>query len=315
MRNVTSVILIVVSLLMAGCLETLPRSGPIDGIPALPTLKERNAAVAEAWDRSSLDCRSQHKPRGGFCEQLKTEGEFLACSSERFAKAASALRYPAIDKIWVWHNCVATTANLLRDGFYLTRSQIDRRVANCQARIDLESEFPVRQSGFFAPFLAMVTTGDKAGVPAVLPSDFGLQESQVALPTCSARFPPQAEARPEPRGLAVMLPPPAPALPTPPPQIIQVVVEAPPPPVVVAPEESKKVVPDESKKEPAKVAVKPRARNAVSASDVKSTAGAAPGLRAPTTPSNPSTVPLMTGACPIPGACGPTVPADAVGKR
>jgi hypothetical protein len=112
-----------------------------------------------------------------------------------------------------------------------------------------------------------------------------------------------------------MLPPLAPALPTPPPQIIQVVVEAPQPPVVVAPEESKKVVPDESKKEPAKVAVKPRARNAVSASDVKSTAGAGPSLRAPTTPSNLSTVPLMTGACPIPGACGPTVPADAVGKR
>jgi len=314
MRSIAWFFLMGASFLMVGCLETLPRSGPVDGIPALPTLKDRNAAVAEAWDRASLDCRSQHKPRGGFCEQLKTEGEFLACSSERFAKAASALRYPAIDKIWVWHNCVATTANLLRDGFYLTRSQIDRRVANCQARIDLESEFPVRQSGLLAPFVAMVTTGDKAGVPAVLPGDFGLQESQVALPTCAARFPPHAEARPEPRAVAVLLPPPAPALPAPPPQIIQVMVEA-PPPVVEASEESKKAGPEEIKKEPAKLPAKPRARNAVSAKDVKSTAGTNPSSRAPTTPANPSTVPMMSGACPIPGACGPTVPVDAVGRR
>jgi len=169
----------------------------------------------------------------------------------------------------------------------------------------------------------MVSTGDKVGVPAVLPGDFGLQESQVALPTCAARFPPQAEVRLEPRGLAVVLPPPAPALPTPPPQIIQVVVEAPPPPVVAAPEENTKVVPDEgkkavadgSKKETVRGSAKPRARNTVSASDVKSTGGASSLSRAPTTPSSPSTVPLMTGACPIPGACGPTVPADAVGKR
>lgn len=312
MNTRASIFLIGVALLLAGCLETMPRLRSADDLPALPTLRDRNAAVAEAWDRASLDCRSQHKPRGAFCEQLKTEGEFLACSSERFARAANALRYPANDKIWVWHHCVATTANLLRDGYYLSRTQIERRLAGCQARFDTEPEFPLRQSGFFAPLVAMLTTGDKSALAAVVPSDFGIQESQVALPTCAARFPPQAELRTEPRTVAVVLPPPAPPLPPPPPpppQIIEVLVErAPDPPAAEVPKESKT-------EEPVKPQPKPRARSAVGAREVKATSGPGTVSRSPSTSTGLSSAPIMSGACPIPGACGPTVPVDAVGRR
>ena len=302
------VVTLMIALLNGGCLETLPRAGSVDLLPALPTLRDRNASVAEAWDRASLDCRSQHKPRGSFCEQLKTEGDFLACSSQQFARAASSLRYPAIDKIWVWHNCVNTTANLLRDGYYLTRSQIERRMATCQARLDPEPEFPLRQSGLFAPFLSLVTTGDTTPLPAVLPGDFGLQESRVALPTCAARFPALVEASPEPRSLAVVLPPPAPALPPPPPQVVEVFVErAVPAPVVEPSQDPKK---DDIKSKP-----RQRARGAVNPKDVKPTGNPSPTVRSPGASTNITSTPLMTGACPIPGACGPTVPVDAVGKR
>jgi len=285
MKTLALVSLIGAALLTGGCLETLPKAGAVDNLPALSTVKDRNAAVAEAWDRASLDCRAQHKPRGAFCDQLKTEGEFLACSSGRFAQAANALRYPSIDKIWVWHNCVATTANLLRDGYYLSRSQIEKRLAVCQARIDPEPEFPARQSGLFAPFVAMLTTGDKGALPAVLPGDFGLQESQVALPSCSARFPPLAEAKIDPsRAVAVVLPPAAPPLPPPPPQIIEVQVERTPaaPLVEVTREPVQEVV---------KPKAKPRVRNAVNAKDVRATAGPNPASRATTSPSSLSNVP------------------------
>jgi len=299
---------LMVGLLTGGCLETLPRAVSVDQLPALPTLRDRNAAVAEAWDRASFDCRSQHKPRGSFCEQLKIEGDFLACSSQQFARSASALRYPALDKIWVWHNCVNTTASLLRDGYYLTRNQIEKRVANCQARLDPEPEFPIRQSGLFAPFLSLVTTGDTAPLPAVLPGDFGLQDSRVALPTCAARFPALVEASPEPRSLAVVLPPPAPVSPPPPPQIVEVFIERAAPASV--PEAQQQPQKDDTKSKP-----KPRARATVNARDVKSTGNPSPIGRSPAASTNLSGTPLMTGACPIPGACGPTVPADAVGKR
>jgi len=308
MRKVALVSLLGAALFLTGCLETTPKLRSVDDLPALPTLRDRNAAVAEAWDRASLDCRSLHKARGSFCEQLKAEGEFLACSSERFANAANVLRYPALDKIWVWRNCVATTANLLRDGYYLSKGQIERRLAACQARIDPEPEFPVRQSGLFAPFVAMVTTGDKTALPAVVPGDFGLQESQVALPTCAARFPLQAEARLEPRTVPVVLPPPAPPLPLPPPQIIEVQVDRAVAPPVPDP-------PQEQKPEVVKPKSKPRARNAVSSKDVKSTGIASRSAAGLTTPPGSSSAPLMAGACPIPGACGPTVPPDAVGRR
>ena len=164
MRAISRLILVVSAFILAGCLETIPKMPSIDDLPASPTLKDRNAAIAQAWDKASLECRSQYKPRGSFCEQLKTEGEFLSCSAERFAKSAQALRYPAPDKIWVWHNCVKTTANLLRDGAYLTKPEIEKRMSACQARFDPEPEFPVRQSGWFAPLVALISTDDKETV-------------------------------------------------------------------------------------------------------------------------------------------------------
>ncbi|MFZ9723776.1 MAG: hypothetical protein ACO3BJ_07210 [Burkholderiaceae bacterium] len=260
----------------------------IDDLPASPTLKDRNAAIAQAWDKASLDCRSQYKPRGSFCEQLKTEGEFLSCSAERFAKSAQALRYPAPDKIWVWHNCVKTTANLLRDGAYLSKPEIEKRMSACQARFDPEPEFPVRQSGWFAPLVALISTDDKETVQAVLPGDFGVNQSQVALPSCAARFAPQPQAIAEPKPVAVVAP-------------VQPLLPAVAPPQIESSDATK----------PSKQSTKPRARNAVSTSSVKPTSGgnaAKPGSNL--SPSSAS--PEMKGACPIPGACGPSVPPDAV---
>jgi hypothetical protein len=288
MRAISRLILVVSAFILAGCLETIPKIPSIDDLPASPTLKDRNAAIAQAWDKASLECRSQYKPRGSFCEQLKTEGEFLSCSAERFAKSAQTLRYPAPDKIWVWHNCVKTTANLLRDGAYLTKPEIEKRMSACQARFDPEPEFPVRQSGWFAPLVALISTDDKETVQAVLPGDFGINQSQVALPSCAARFAPQPQAIAEPKPVAVVAP-------------VQSLLPAVTPPQIESSDATK----------PSQQGTKPRARNAVSTSSVKPTSGgnaAKPGSNL----SPASTTPEMKGACPIPGACGPSVPPDAV---
>ena len=291
MRTLYRLIFLAFAASLAGCLETIPKISSIDDLPPSPTLRDRNAAIAQAWDRASLDCRAQFKPRGAFCEQLKTEGEFLFCSSERFARAAQALRYPLPDKIWVWHNCVKTTANQLRDGYYLSRSEIDRRMTACQAKLDPEPEFPVRQSGWFAPLVAMLSTDDKESVQAVLPGDFGMNQSQVALPNCAARFAPQAQVPQEVKPIAVV----APVLP-----------QAP-----IAPAEltTTPVAPEQPVKEAPRR--KPSSRNAVSSNVVKPTA-ATTATRSGSASSPSSLVPEMKGACPIPGACGPTVPPDAV---
>lgn len=290
MRTLFRLMFLAFAALLAGCLETMPKMPSIDDLPPSPTLRDRNAAVAQAWDRASLDCRAQHKPKGAFCDQLKTEGEFLSCSAERFAKSAQALRYPLPDKIWVWHNCVKTTANQLRDGYYLSRQEIDKRMMACQARLDPEPEFPVRQSGWFAPVIAMFSTEDTQSVQAVLPGDFGMNQSQVALPSCAARFAPQAQAPQDFRPVAVA----APVLPPPPPVPTTPVT----PPVAEQPE-----------KQAQKRRSSPRA--SVSTNVVKPTASSNVG-RPGTTSSTTSMTPEMKGACPIPGACGPTVPADAV---
>lgn len=288
MRIIFTVILVSIAFVLMGCLETVPKLPSIDDLPASPTLKDRNAAVAQAWDKASLDCRAQNRPKGSFCEQLKIEGEFLSCSAERFAKTAQALRYPAPDKIWVWHNCVKTTANLLRDGAYLTKQEIERRMTACQARLDPEPEFPVRQSGWFAPLVALVSTNDKETVQAVLPGDFGVNQSQVALPSCAARFTPQAQAIPEVKPVAMVAP-------------SQVLL-----PSVAPPQIESSDTPSISKQTP-----KPKSRNAISANVAK-----------PISPTNASrsvsssnasiAASDMKGACPIPGACGPSVPLDAV---
>jgi hypothetical protein len=288
MRAISSLISLLFVFALAGCLETVPKLPAIDDLPASPTLKDRNAAVAQAWDKASLDCRAQHKPRGSFCEQLRTEGEFLSCSAERFAKTAQALRYPAPDKIWVWHNCVKTTANLLRDGAYLSKQDIEKRMTACQARFDPEPEFPVRQSGWFAPLVALIWTDDKETVQAVLPGDFGVNQSQVALPSCAARFAPQVQAIVESKPVAVTAP-------------VQPLL-----PVVSPPQ-----IESADAANPAKQTTKPKSRNAVSTNSIKSTSSANVARSGSSVSSaNPS--PEMKGACPIPGACGPSVPPDAV---
>jgi len=59
---------------------------------------------------------------------------------------------------------------------------------------------------------------------------------------------------------------------------------------------------------------RPRARTAVGTKDVKPTANQALAPRTASVQAGSSRTPQMAGACPIPGACGPTVPVDAVGK-
>ena len=286
MRKIYTLILVISSLVLVGCLETVPKNYVVDDFPYAPTLKDRNASIAQAWDRASLDCRSQNKPKGSFCEQLKTEGEFLSCSADRFAKAAQVLRYPAPDKIWVWHNCVQTTANLLRDGFYLTKRDIEKRMAECQAKFDPEPEFQVRQSGWLGSLVAMITTNEKEPLQAVLPGDFGVNQSQVALPNCAARFAPQLQPVAEVKQAPVIAP------------VQQSFV---PVTAVTEPEEPSKPV--------AKPSLKPKARSAVSTSEVKPTV--ASNLSRPGSGLSTAS-PEMKGACPIPGACGPSVPVDAV---
>jgi len=274
MRTICRLFVVGFALVLAGCLETMPKLSGANDLPASPTLKDRNAAVAQAWDRASLDCRAQYKPRGTFCEQLRTEGEFLSCSAEGFAKSAQAFKYPSPDKIWVWHNCVQTTANLLRDGFFLSKREIEKRMSDCQAKLDTEPEFPVRQTGFFSPLIAMVT--------------FGVNQSQVALPTCAARFAPQQQpvAEVKPTTVSIPIQPTAP-----------IAVQQPPPEPVELSKPSKQIV-------------KSKPRNTVSTADVKSTGSSNLGRSGSGSGSNVS--PEMKGACPIPGACGPSVPPDAV---
>ncbi|HAB48255.1 MAG TPA: hypothetical protein DCE31_08855, partial [Lautropia sp.] len=156
-------LLLSLGLSLSACFETIPKLQDL-ALPSLPTspgLKERNASIARAWDQASLGCRAQHKPRGSFCEQLKTEGEYLSCAASGFTASAEKLRYPAQDQIWVWHNCVMTTASLLKDGIYLSKPELEKRMASCQARLDPEPEFQVRQSGWLAPLVNMVLSDDK----------------------------------------------------------------------------------------------------------------------------------------------------------
>ena len=66
-------LLMAVFISLAGCLESLPKtvsSGDFPSLPLSPTLKDRNAALARAWDQASLTCRSQYSSRGSYCEQL-----------------------------------------------------------------------------------------------------------------------------------------------------------------------------------------------------------------------------------------------------
>lgn len=280
---------------LSGCLETMPKMPSLADIPSLPSspgLKERNASVARAWDQASLTCRAQHKPRGAFCEQLKTEGEYLSCAASRFTSAAERLRYPAQDQIWVWHNCVMTTANLLKDGFYLSKPELEKRMAACQARLDPEPEFPVRQSGWLGPLVNMVITEDKEPLRAVMPGDFAVNQSRIALASCESRFaPPREETKPQAQQSPAAMPVSAPVV-TP--------VVIPPPPGVAA--------------ENGATPKKPQARKSVPVKDAKPIA-AKPSDKAPRVSADGKAAPDMTvKACPIPGACGPSVPADAVGR-
>ena len=288
MHGLSRLFFVFIAFVLSGCLETMPRLPAIDDLPSSPTLKDRNAAVAQAWDKASLECRAQHKPRGSFCEQLKAEGEFLSCSAERFAKSAQALRYPAPDKIWVWHNCVKTTANLLRDGAYLTKQDIEKRMTACQARFDPEPEFPVRQSGWFAPLVAMISTDDKETVQAVLPGDFGVNQSQVAIPSCAARFAAQPQATAEPKPAAVVAP-------------VQALLPAVAPPPIESSDTATA----------SKQTSKPKARNSIGTNAVKPTSSTG-GPKSGSSTNLSTASPEMKGACPIPGACGPSVPPDAV---
>ncbi len=280
---------------LSGCLETMPKMPSLADMPSLPSspgLKERNASVARAWDQASLTCRAQHKPRGAFCEQLKTEGEYLSCAASRFTSAAERLRYPAQDQIWVWHNCVMTTANLLKDGFYLSKPELEKRMAACQARLDPEPEFPVRQSGWLGPLVNMVITEDKEPLRAVMPGDFAVNQPRIALASCESRFaPPREESKPQAQQSPAAMPVAAPVV-TP--------VVIPPPPGVAA--------------ENGATSKKPQARKSVPVKDAKPVA-AKPSDKAPRVSADGKAAPDMTvKACPIPGACGPSVPADAVGR-
>lgn len=291
------------ALLLTACVETLPKVNFQDGLPNAPTLKDKNASIALAWDRASLDCRTQHKPKGAFCEQLKIEGEFLSCSADRFANSAVSLRYPAPDSLWVWHNCVKTTANLLLDGYYLSKQEIERRLNSCQARFDPEPEFPTRQSGWLAPLVALFVTNDKEALRAVLPGDFGINQPQVALSTCAARFAPQvqgpaADARPTP--VVDARPPSSDAVP----QNSNAASQAVLPAVLSTPPEA-----ETSSRQKAK----PRTASLSSSKESTSSRAASASNRAGSTGSGVASSSIeMKGACPIPGACGPSVPADAV---
>jgi len=279
---------------LSGCLETMPKMPSLADIPSLPSspgLKERNASVARAWDQASLTCRAQHKPRGAFCEQLKTEGEYLSCAASRFTSAAERLRYPAQDQIWVWHNCVMTTANLLKDGFYLSKPELEKRMAACQARLDPEPEFPVRQSGWLGPLVNMVITEDKEPLRAVMPGDFAVNQPRIALASCESRFaPPREETKPQAQQSPAAMPVAAP--------VVTPVVIPPPPGVNDGSDATRKS----------------QTRKSVPVKDAKPVA-TKPSDKAPRVSVDGKAAPDMTvKACPIPGACGPSVPADAVGR-
>lgn len=288
MRQIFRLTLLGLAFALAGCLESIPKVGFNELQADSPNLRDRNATVAQAWDKASLDCRAQNKPRGSFCEQLKAEGEFLSCSADRFAESAKAFRYPATDKIWVWHNCVKTTANLLRDGVYFHKQEIERRIAACQERLDQEPEFPSRRSNWMTRLGLQTAESDQDSGQLVMPGDFGINQSQLALPNCAARFATQAPPVAEIRPITVVAP------------VQQVMTQT-----VTAPSE-----PLESNKTTPKQALKPKPRNAVSTADVKPTTGS--GLARSGSSSSVNQSPEMKGACPIPGACGPSVPVDAV---
>ena len=191
MRQTSVFFVVGLSLVLSGCIESLPKSQDFSRlIPSLkaPSLKDKNATIAKAWDEASQSCRAEHKPRGSFCEQLKEEGGFLACTATKFTDAARSFGYPASDQIWVWRSCVMTTASLLKDGVYMSRPELERRVSTCQAKLEPEPEYPVRQSGWFGTISDLVTTGEKESLKAVVPGDFGIQQSRVALISCEARF-------------------------------------------------------------------------------------------------------------------------------
>jgi hypothetical protein len=191
MHRTSIVVVLGLSFVLSGCLESLPKSQELSRLlPSLkaPSLKDRNATIAQAWDEASQSCRAEHKPKGSFCEQLKEEGGFLACTATKFTDAARTLGYPASDQIWVWRNCVMSTASLLKDGVYMSRPELERRVASCQARLEPEPEYPVRQSGWLGTISDLVVTGEKESLKAVVPADFGIQQSRVALVSCEARF-------------------------------------------------------------------------------------------------------------------------------
>jgi hypothetical protein len=269
----------------------MPSLADMPSLPSSPGLKERNASVARAWDQASLTCRAQHKPRGAFCEQLKTEGEYLSCAASRFTSAAERLRYPAQDQIWVWHNCVMTTANLLKDGFYLSKPELEKRMAACQARLDPEPEFPVRQSGWLGPLVNMVITEDKEPLRAVMPGDFAVNQSRIALASCESRFaPPREESKPQAQQSPAAMPVAAP--------VVTPVVIPPPPGVNDGSDTTRKS----------------QTRKSVPVKDAKPVA-TKPSDKAPRVSVDGKAAPDMTvKACPIPGACGPSVPADAVGR-
>lgn len=289
-------LLLSLGLSLSACFETIPKLQDL-ALPSLPTspgLKERNASIARAWDQASLGCRAQHKPRGSFCEQLKTEGEYLSCAASGFTASAEKLRYPAQDQIWVWHNCVMTTASLLKDGIYLSKPELEKRMASCQARLDPEPEFQVRQSGWLAPLVNMVLSDDKEALRAVMPGDFAVNQPRLALVSCEARFaPPRDEAKPLSQQSPVAVPVSMPAVVTP--------VVIPPPPGVSS--------------ESGEAVKKPQARKAVPTKDVK-TVGNKPAdkQQRSTTPDGKPVPDMTVKACPIPGACGPTVPPDAIGR-
>ena len=286
-------LLMAVFISLAGCLESLPKtvsSGDFPSLPLSPTLKDRNAALARAWDQASLTCRSQYSSRGSYCEQLKVEGEFLSCTATRLTDAAERLKYPSPDLIRVWHNCVMTTAGLLKDGYYLTKLDLERRVASCQSRLDPEPEFPIRQTGWLGPLLSMISNDDKEPLRAVMPGDFCVANSRIALPTCEARFK-AAAATASP--LAVGQIPKEQANIVSPPQ------QAPVSPNVAIEDEG-------SKKSSQRKVVNTRDTKAVSARP----ASAAQSIPHNLDPRNQQGVGAKY--CPIPGACGPSVPVDAV---
>jgi len=305
MRHEQLLFIVGLSFVLTGCFETLPTAQEFSKLMPLlkaPSLKDKNAAIARAWDDASLACRAEHKPIGSYCEQLKVEGGFLGCAASKFSEAAKSLSYPAPDQIWVWRNCVMQTSGLLRDGVYMSRPDIERRVAACQAKLDPEPEYPVRQSGWLGAFADYLTPGEKEPLRAVVPSDFGIHQSRVALVSCDSRFPVQNSAERQMNSSATLPVAERPPVPVGSTQLATETTTQPP----ADPEVSKDIQKQAANRKPT---------------------GNGPALRNPTdlkrrsvedrgegkaTPSKTETNALKS--CPIPGACGPSVPVGAVNR-